>query len=321
MLKRRLTKIVGFAALVGCLWVLALAAAARIPCGQYTLLAGLTHSYQEPGGMFQSLRRFREADERAHVDIVFLGASHTYRGYDPRIFAAAGYQVMNLGSTAQTPMNSYYVAERYLPRLTPRLVVLDVFYKALALDGLESARDLSVNTDWSWPMQRMTVATGNFGAVAFEASRGLGPLAVPVTATQREISGETYVAGGYCETAGNRTELLGDTQIDFELRPLQIDYLVWTSQWAKAHGARVVWTSAPLPSDYTARIKDRESLKKTIEQAAQRADVEWWDMQDSLQLDPLAHFKDTSHLNAEGVKIFDRAFLEKLARAGYLTTP
>src|SRR5580700_4956105 len=152
-------RVAGFLVLTAALFVAALAASSRLRFGAYTLLQTMTGNELTPGGRYQSLRRFREAEERGPVDIVFFGSSHAYRGFDPRIFAAAGYAAQNLGSTNQTPLNTLYLAERYLPALRPRLVVLEVYYQTLSSDGLEACRDLAVNTPASWPMTKMAVAT------------------------------------------------------------------------------------------------------------------------------------------------------------------
>jgi hypothetical protein len=315
---RRFAQISGFVLLTAVLLVGALAASSRLLLGEYTLLQGLTRIYEAPGGRFQALRRFREAEGRGPVDIALLGASHTYRGYDPRLFEAAGHRVMILGSTAQTPLNGYYVAERYLPILEPRLVVLEVFHGTLANDGLESSRDLLVNTPWSWSMQRMALATWNLGAAAFAAAKGFGFAGSEAHAEQREIEGETYVAGGYCESPGRRTKRMDGGPLSFTVLPRQLAYLRATSDLARKSGAQVLWVSHPLPRDYLDRIDDRAGRRRAVDDEAARAGVEYWDFSE-MDLDPLEHFKDPLHMNAEGVARFDAAFIERLTESGRLS--
>ena len=45
--------------------------------------------------------RINEIDKYDEVDILFLGSSHAYRGFDTRIFKAEGYSSFNLGSSAR----------------------------------------------------------------------------------------------------------------------------------------------------------------------------------------------------------------------------
>lgn len=76
------------------------------------------------------------------VDILFLGSSHSYRSFDPRIFAEAGYSVFNLGSSAQTHIQTNYFLEEYLEQLDPGLVVYEVYPNMFEIDGVESGVNL-----------------------------------------------------------------------------------------------------------------------------------------------------------------------------------
>lgn len=46
--------------------------------------------------MFNDLRKLN------NCDILFLGSSHCYRGFDPRVFKNIGYNIFNLGTSSQT---------------------------------------------------------------------------------------------------------------------------------------------------------------------------------------------------------------------------
>src|SRR5438067_355769 len=109
-------RVAAFAMLTGAMWTLALWGSAHVGYGRYTLLQVLTRNYLAPGGRFFSLARFRDAARHEPVEVVVFGSSHAYRGFDPRVFAAAGHTLVNLGSTNQTPLNSRFLAELYLPR-------------------------------------------------------------------------------------------------------------------------------------------------------------------------------------------------------------
>ncbi len=318
----RLLRVLAFSLLSASLFAIALAGASRTRTGEHTLLQELTKVTVEPGGEFQSLRRFREASAAGRVDIVFLGSSHAYRGFDPRLFAEAGLASMNLGSTNQTPLNSYFVAERWLPSLAPRLVVFELYYQSLASDGLESVHDLEVNTPSSWPMAKMAIATWDLGAMTFSVAKALRLAGDESRAEQRAIAGETYVAGGYCETVRRRAALDGrDEPIALDVSADQLAWLARATALARTAGAHVVWTSHPLPVDHVRRIAKRAHIREAIDVAAARAGVPYWDFGDSLALDPLADFFDVHHLNASGVAKYDRALLAKLADEGEVTSP
>ncbi len=315
----RAARAAGFALLTAGLFVGALAGSSRVRVGEYTLLQTLTGNYLAPGGRYQSLPRFREAAESGPVDVVFFGSSHAYRGFDPRIFAAAGYRAENLGSTNQTPLNTLYLAERYLPALRPRLVVIEVYYQTLTEDGLEACRDLAVNTPASWPMLKMAAATRNLGAVSFAVAKGLGLTADESVATQADIAGETYVPGGYVEAKGHRGELLPGPPFAIDLLPSQLADLERVTALARERGARTVWVTHPLPEDHRRRLAGRDAIRAQIAAAAARCGVPYWEFDERVALDPRLDFLDFHHLSASGVEKFDRALLEQLQRSGELS--
>lgn len=307
-----------FFGLTVAVFVAALAVTSTVRYQGWPLLAYLTQHLVEPGGRYHSLRRFGEVDDHGSVDIVFFGSSHAYRGFDPRLFAEAGYRAYNLGSTNQTPLNSYFLAQRHLPQLNPRLAIVEIYYATLAGDGFESTRDLLVNTSWSWDMQRMAFATRHLGAIDYGLSKGLGFIGDIRSVAQRDIEGERYVAGGYVETGDHRRELTEREPFTVEISPRQIDWLQATTRWIREAGTRVVWVTHPLPRDHREALDNYESVHQAIRGAAQRAQVDYWSFDGRLQLDPREHFADFHHLDAEGVAIFNRALIAELRDEGYL---
>ena len=85
--------------------------------------------------------RISEIKNQEDVDILFLGSSHAYRGFDTRIFLENGYKSFNLGSSAQTPTQTKVLVERYLGSLNPELVIYEVYPKTFTMDGVESSLD------------------------------------------------------------------------------------------------------------------------------------------------------------------------------------
>jgi hypothetical protein len=222
----------------------------------------------------------------------------------------------------QTPLNTYELAGRYLPKLTPRLVVLEIFYPTIGGDGLESCRDLTINTPFSWSTMRMAVATWNIGAMTFAVAKGLGLAADDAKATQREIPGEVYVSDGHCQALTRRRALvISDERVPLEINPEQLRYLERTTARVRETGARIVWVTHPLPVDYKRVATGRAEVEAALEAAARRVSVDYWNYDATLALDPLEDFADLHHLSASGVAKFDGAFITQLTRAGYLVPP
>ena len=60
--------------------------------------------YKQRGGHLHS--RLLEINKHQNVDVLFLGSSHAYRGFDTRIFKESGIASFNLGSSSQAPVQS-----------------------------------------------------------------------------------------------------------------------------------------------------------------------------------------------------------------------
>jgi hypothetical protein len=76
------------------------------------------------GHMFSRIQDINKAD---HLDVLVVGSSHAYRGFDPRIFNSQNINLFNLGSNIQTPVQTKFLLEKYLDRLKPSTVIFEVF--------------------------------------------------------------------------------------------------------------------------------------------------------------------------------------------------
>lgn len=86
--------------------------------------------------------RIGEIPDHKNPDLLFLGSSHSYRSFDPRIFTHHGYTSLNLGSSAQTPVQTSMLLEKYLDVIKPGLIIYEVFPFTFSLDGLESCLEM-----------------------------------------------------------------------------------------------------------------------------------------------------------------------------------
>ena len=87
-------------------------------------------------GHDSTLFMLNEARHIKNPDVLILGSSHVYRGFDVRIFNKAGYKVFNMGSSSQTPLQTYVLLQRYLKTIRPKCVVYEVTRKHLKIKVL-----------------------------------------------------------------------------------------------------------------------------------------------------------------------------------------
>lgn len=91
--------------------------------------------------------RMQEIKTAKNVDLLFLGSSHTYRGFDTRIFRREGWNAYNLGSSSQSHIQTELLLRRYLKNLNPKFIVYEVYPGLFTVDGIESSLNLLGNDD------------------------------------------------------------------------------------------------------------------------------------------------------------------------------
>lgn len=83
--------------------------------------------------------RLEDLKNTSNVDILFLGSSKAYRGFDTRIYSKNDYKSFNLGSSAQKHIQTNYFLKEYLSQLHPKLLIYEVYPDTFVEEGIESA--------------------------------------------------------------------------------------------------------------------------------------------------------------------------------------
>lgn len=265
-----------------------------------------------PTGGF-SRQRFAEMEQHENVDVLFAGSSHCYRTFDPRFYRDRGLAVFNMGSTAQTPLNAYYLLEGRIDRLKPKLVVMEVFWAVLGADGTESFLDLLTNAPLDGNLVRMGIATGSLRSATALLSRWMriGELeSGPVTGTGH------YVAGGFAE---RREGFVGDlegrpTVADIERE--QLEYLRRIIDMVEAGGGRVLLAVQPLPESTVSRTRGLAEARQELVLFARDNRVPLFDYVARGALVESRYYFDFHHLNRIGVEKFNQMFFEDVEARG-----
>lgn len=256
--------------------------------------------------------RMIEAKQKENVDILVLGSSRTYRGFDPRIFASYDKDIFVLGTSNQTHIQTYMLVERYLYKLKPKRVIYEVSADLFANDGIESACDLIYNDEINSLSYSMAYDTGLcnmkiINTLLFSQIRQW--LHLPHEASNRKSNGdETYISGGYVakEIEEYRHVFLEDS-ISWEIKDKQLLYFEKTIALLKKENIEVQLVQAPLsPSYYSMQSGSRQfdTLMQTY--------GEYYNFNNIIQLSDSIHFADETHLNQRGVDAFNKALIEKL---------
>ena len=256
--------------------------------------------------------RFEELHESREVDVLFIGSSHSLRTFDPRYFERQGSRAFNLGTSSQSPINTYYLLRRYLSQLKPRLVVFEVYWEALELDGQEGAIAITANRGPGWDTFMMALATRHPRVLNAQWSSLFERLFGTRTSVRLHPA-EVYTSGGYLEAWDVNSirvprRARGDVMIDEK----QVKYLSRTLTLLRAHGAKSVLVWAPVTAARRDTATNLPEVRRRMTQLSADHEVPFVDLSDHVTLDDRMDFRDDDHLNQRGVDKVMPVFMQVL---------
>jgi hypothetical protein len=256
---------------------------------------------QRNGG--QEMQMMRDLTfNQTKYDAIVLGSSHAYRGYDPRIFEEAGTTLFNSGTSAQNAKGSFVLYNEYLRNRTD-FFILDIYDPVFELEGTESNMRLIQNVPTNEAavallQQEFKMYTLNAMAVRIAS---LNPM--------DEAPNNDYIKNGFCEKKGilYAVESLNDSVFDAnEEMFLAFEKMVKQMQ---ADGKRIVLCSHPLPQSPGLRNYHDKFLSR-FNPLIQKLGLEYIDLTYYTEGFGINEFADLSHLNQQGVVLYNRILLE-----------
>ncbi|QQR85761.1 MAG: hypothetical protein IPJ76_14290 [Flavobacteriales bacterium] len=304
--KALLVGLIAAGAYVGVLFVMC-----KVKVGENALIYRAGDVYNLKGG--NTYRKFREFDPAKHYDVVVIGSSHAYRGYDPRIFREQGLDMFNLGTSSQTPLNTHALLKEFITEANTGLIVLDCYENALALDGLESAADLSQNVTSDAAVLRMVASMHDPRVFNMFTVRML------MRNEPAAYVDSFYVEAGYSMNTDSAHDAI-DYGLDrtLELGARQPEYLVKCIRYCQEQGIPIVLVTHPLPQ--ASNHPRHEAFHDIVDSVAQATGVEYIDyaFKHGLPLHDRHHYYDHNHFNQAGVALFNPKLIEDLRGKGYV---
>jgi len=256
-----------------------------------------------------TIERLKEVKSYENIDILFLGASHTYREFDPRIFAKHNIKTFNLGSSIQTPTQTEILLNKYLPKLNPKLVIYEVYPNVFMKDDVESALDIICNDDIDIHSLTMAFKANNilvYNTLLYNTFAQITNQRHPIS---KEINtDEVYVNGGYVERK-LKFYKNNDTIKTKEWKPLVYNIKAFnnTLKKLKERNIKTILVYAPTTKrDYKSFTKNKEIDSFFTSKA------EYYNFNNILNLNDTLNFYDYNHLNQTGVEIFNNKLIELL---------
>lgn len=262
-----------------------------------------------PGSYGHLHTRIEEVKDVKDIDILFLGSSHTYRGFDTRIFKQAGYKTFNLGSSAQTPIQTKVLLSRYFQNLKPKMVIYEVYPETFMIDGVESSLDLIANDrndihSISMALQLNNIKTYN--TLIYGFMRDI--LHLNQTYSEPLNRGKDhYITGGFVER-DMAYYTPGDIEKkDIRINPGQFSTFRQIIAFLKSQNVRIILVNAPVSS-----AKYRSYSNIAYFDSLMRSSAEYVNFNSTTKLKDTIDFYDADHLNQSGVEKFNRELIERL---------
>jgi hypothetical protein len=269
-----------------------------------SLKKNLNHNF----GSFTFLR-MKEAARHREVDVLFLGSSHAYRGFDTRIFKNAGFNTFNLGSSSQTPIQTLILLDRYLDRLNPKMILYEVYPDIFSIDGIESALDLVSNDRNDIGTVKMAFKLNHikvYNTLIYSIFRD-------VSGKNAAYEGETiqgddaYVPGGYVEKKLKYFKNTSHLKKRWQFNERQFRCFEKIRALAQKRGIRLVLVQAPVTNSLYRSYANNDVFDERM-----RRYGAYYNFNEPSEMNDSLHYYDADHLNQLGVAIFNKNIIEKI---------
>ncbi|WP_257666576.1 hypothetical protein [Parapedobacter tibetensis] len=258
--------------------------------------------------------RLKEAEKAENVDLLIIGSSHAYRGYDVRLFTQKGIKAFNLGSSAQSPIQTQYLFNKYVKILRPKLVILDIYPKVLCIDGVESTLDLLSNArELDRELIKMALKTMDISAyntliyTMYRKYLGLDH------EFQEQVirRGDKYISRGYVETYDYSPKVDSTTKSFYTVLPDQLEAFEQLISTFKDKNIPYILVQTPIRETLYSSVLNQDKIDKLINRYGTYLNYAQFPIDDN-------YFLDDSHLNQKGVDIFNDHLIRTLKNKGFL---
>ncbi|CAI8884826.1 D-alanyl-lipoteichoic acid biosynthesis protein DltD [Chryseobacterium sp. IT-36CA2] len=259
------------------------------------------------GHMYTRLKEIKQIDS---IDILFLGSSHAYRGFDNRIFKEKGFTSFNLGSSAQTPIQTLTLLERYLDKIHPKSIIFEVNPLTLCSDGVESSLDIIANDTNDLHSLEMGLKVNNiktYNTLFYALYKDLFHLNKSYIEPIKKAQ-DTYIHGGFVESeiAYYNKPLKSGTQ-KITIPQKQIEAFEKCLLKIKKRNIKVILVYAPVTHDFYSSYSNNKYFDEKMKSYS-----EYYNFNKIMNLTDSLYFYDTNHLNQNGVRIFNKKLIEIL---------
>lgn len=261
-------------------------------------------SYRLGGNTYTRLNEVKKIN---NIDILFLGSSHSYRGFDTRIFNKNGFNTFNLGSSAQTPIQTEMLLKRYLDKLQPKLIIYEVYPPTLSIDGVESSLDIISNDKndfYSYEMAFNINEIITYNTLLYATIRDIFQLNDKYL-KPNEKGQDKYIKGGFVEKQINYFSPQKFSMNKINLNESQLKSFKKILNIIKEKDFKLLLVYAPITKCLYSSYINNEYFDTLMSSFG-----DYYNFNEIMHLNDSLHFYDAHHLNQKGVELFNEKILK-----------
>ncbi len=253
-----------------------------------------------------------EANKYGDINFLFLGSSHAYRGYDVRLFNKFG-KSFNLGTTSQTPLQSYFLLKKYLNILKPEYIIIDIYFPLFESDGIESSVDI-ISNYFSKDNFKLIFMSPNpiiFNTLIYSYYYYLIKKNGNSKIEDYSSKLDTYISGGFVQ----REIQFYSSNVNFSKKEIKMNSaqrkaFEKTIKLLKRRNIKYIIVHAPITKAEYSSYTNVEELNKYFKLKGFFLNFN----EIKIPLNDNIHFYDRHHLNQYGVYIFNKYLIEYLVK-------
>lgn len=253
--------------------------------------------------------RLSEVKQMKNMDVLFLGSSHAYRGFDTRIFKKSGFKTFNLGSSSQTPIQSRLLLNRYLDIIKPKIIIYEVNPDAFSSDGVESSLDIIANDRNDMESLKMVLLQNHiksYNAIIYGLYRNVLNKESEY-AEKAKNNTEKYISGGFVEKDLTYFKTIKYGNNVWKYNKDQFYVFEKILDLIKQYNIRLILVQAPITSHlYNSYVNNDYFDRKMMEYG------DYYNFNEIMKLNDSLYFYDSHHLNQMGVDTFNRKLIDTI---------
>jgi len=251
-------------------------------------------------------RTFDGLEREKTIDMLFLGSSHCYRAFDPKVFEDCGYNIFNLGSSSQTPINSYFLLQKSIHKTNA--VVLEVYPVTICNSGNESYLEMVGAINCYTDLLQQAFSSQSFFDFQLLSLKPFIDNKIKNGKADYCIFRKGYAV--VPDSAINRKVIYDTLTLDTTLMKFQLKFINKIVALCKEKNKKLIFTYAPLPSKLY--LKNEAILMHYLKNIINKNSIPFIDMSHKHHLNDGYNFYDDDHMNASGVVLYNKAFIDEM---------